>query len=243
MPLLLNILPEDGLPPYAETNPQHLIAEPYNMVSAAIFIVIVLYWVFKLKGRFSSFPFLTFATFVLAVGAIGGTIYHGFRYHPFFMYLDWLPILVIALSTSFWFLYRLTKSILTAALWLAGTVLIQWLSFFVISEDIAINISYGMLALVILIPLIVLMRKTSYVYWPYVVIAFTVFAAALFFRIADNWELLSMGTHFLWHLFGALACHLMFKYLYLLNKRYPTLKLSGITFKRYLKKRPKGLFS
>ena len=43
-----------------------------------------------------------------------------------------------------------------------------------------------------------------------------VFGLALFSRIIDlRLDLgLPMGTHWLWHTFGALACHQMFNYLY-----------------------------
>ncbi|RYE20241.1 MAG: hypothetical protein EOP42_27760 [Sphingobacteriaceae bacterium] len=49
--------------------------------------------------------------------------------------------------------------------------------------------------------------------WQFIAAALLSFGIALFFRVADSWNLLSAGTHFLWHTFGVIATALMFVFL------------------------------
>src|SRR5690349_15240074 len=72
----------DGGPRYKETPPDPTlvsVAEPYNAVTAALFLVIVLAWGWRLWGRFGRYPFLAACGPILLAGGIGGTLYHAFR--------------------------------------------------------------------------------------------------------------------------------------------------------------------
>lgn len=218
------LLHDDG-PLYRETDLNSFIVEPFNTISAAIFIVIALYWLFKLKGRYNSFPFLSFSTYLLSIGAVGGTIYHGFRIHSFFMYMDWLPILIICMAASVYLLYRLSRSVWKTALWMVGLVLFQVINFSSVPDWLSTNLSYAALGLTLLIPLLFVLVRTKFKYWGFVVASLLFFGAALFFRLSDRWIDIAIGTHFLWHLFGAMACHSMFMYMYKFRKSFPRFEL------------------
>src|SRR5205814_194316 len=52
----------DGGPRYKETPPDPAVvpvAEPWNAITASLFILLVLVWVWRLWGRFGRFPFLS----------------------------------------------------------------------------------------------------------------------------------------------------------------------------------------
>ncbi len=210
--------PIDGGPVYTETDPSNIIVEPYNAVSAAVFIIIVLYWAIKLRGTFKTHTFMNLCVPILAIGSVGGTIYHAFRLHIFFMYMDWVPILVLCLMASLYFFIRIFGSWKRASVIVGIFTLIQVLLFQVFSERVSINVSYGLLALFILTPLFWWLKIQQFAHAYLIWLALGSFTIALFFRIADRWEVLEMGTHFLWHTFGALACHCLFSYVYKINQ-------------------------
>lgn len=207
----------DGGPRYFETDFSLVVVEPFNMVSAALFLLIVAYWAYKLRGRFTRQKFLTVAVPILAIGGIGGTIYHGFRMAEFFLVMDWLPILILSMMACFYFTHLATKK-----RWIGAALIIF---VFVAHESIhaylrpsiANNLAYTVLALTIMIPLLAVVFKSNGKHARWVVVSLTAFCIALGFRMADPFGWLPMGTHFLWHLFGALACHAMFVYIYKLN--------------------------
>jgi hemolysin III len=82
-----------------------------------------------------------------------------------------------------------------------------------------ININYAVLACMVLLPVVAFLIVTKFKDGIWVGIALTAFIVALTFRIVDTWRLTVIGTHFLWHTFGAVAAFCMFKYIYLINER------------------------
>ena len=82
-----------------------------------------------------------------------------------------------------------------------------------------ININYAILASLVLFPVLGYLIKTKFINGQWVGIALIAFILALTFRVADAWGWFSFGTHFLWHLFGAVAAYCMFMYIYLLNEK------------------------
>src|SRR5262249_1785758 len=71
----------DGGPKSRETDlsRDRWIVEPWNAATASLFILISLFWAWKLRGRYRQFLFLSLCLLILGVGGIGGTLYHGFR--------------------------------------------------------------------------------------------------------------------------------------------------------------------
>jgi hypothetical protein len=201
---------------YTETNPSQFIVEPFNAASALIFIFIASWWLRKLNGKFEERSFLYISAIILMVGAIGGSIYHAFRYSAVFIYMDWLPILILCLMASTYFIYHLIHR-----LWLSIIIMLCIIAAQILVWNIGntrghynINVNYAMMALSVLAPLILFMAKKRFRDWYIIVGACASFMLALFFRIVDHDKLLPVGTHFLWHLFGAVTCHFMFLYIY-----------------------------
>jgi hypothetical protein len=208
-------LPDGGLW-YTETNPSHIIVEPFNAVSALVFVVIAIWWIYQLQGKFNERTFLWICSIILLIGAIGGSIYHAFRFSAVFIYMDWLPILLLCLMASTYFLYHILKKIGWALLIMAGIISIQIVVWNLgnTSGHNNININYGLMAVTVLVPIFLFLRQKKFKNGQLVIGAFSAFLCALFFRIVDADHWLSMGTHFLWHLFGAVACHLLFLFVY-----------------------------
>jgi len=71
----------DGGPTYTETHLDRFIVEPWNAASCLSFILIVAYWVVRLRGQYRQYLFLTACLPVLLMGGIGGTLYHALRTH------------------------------------------------------------------------------------------------------------------------------------------------------------------
>ncbi len=208
----------DGGPRYFETDLSMPIAEPWNMVSAALFVLIVAWWVYALRGRFSRHRFISIALPILAIGGIGGTLYHGFRVSQFFLVMDWLPILILTLMGCFHFTLIVTRKRWVAAALIIAVLVTHQTIHEVLRPSLANNLGYTLLGLTILAPLILVVFRSNGRYAHWVVVALVAFCAALLFRIYDPEGWLPMGTHFLWHFFGAMACHAMFVYIFKLNQ-------------------------
>ena len=220
--------PVDGGPMYYETKLDQLIQEPWNGTSAFLFLIIVGYWAWKLKGQYRKYLFMSIAVPILAIGGIGGTIYHLFRLHPFFMYMDWLPIMILCLAASGYFINRLTgttwKGLLAVGLFLASQVGMFYLVDYINPKyaDMAVNINYGLMAALILVPSILIWNANRGQGGKYLSLALLMFVCALTFRLLDSSpdlysRILPMGTHFLWHTFGALACMFIFQFVFVVD--------------------------
>lgn len=218
--------PPDGGSLYAETDLHHLFPEPLNTFTSCFFLAIALYWTVKLWGNIKEHAFLCCALLLLYVGGIGGTIYHGLRQWSFFIMMDWLPIMLLCISAGVYFLAKLTR-------WYYAVLLILFYAVFQYyirtqmqggNLQLYININYGVLAGIVLVPVIAYLIKTGFKNGRWVGFALVAFVFALTFRIADKWSWLPQGTHFLWHTFGAVAAFCMFKFIYLINLRDPDLE-------------------
>jgi uncharacterized membrane protein len=216
---LLQLLP-DGGPIYTETDVNATIVEPYNTLSAVLFILMSVYWYGRLKGQFSMFPYLTSSLILLSIGGVGGVIYHAFRYSAYFLYMDWLPIMVLCIMTAMYFMYKVKNSWRYAFGYFLFVFVVDRIAWELIPEhngNLRANVNYTILGLGVLIPTLWMLYRSNYQFWYYVAFAFLSFAFALFFRISDQWGILSIGTHFLWHTFGALAGNFMLLYIHRYN--------------------------
>ncbi len=221
----------DGGPIYIETNLDNFVVEPYNAVSAFLFILIVLYWFWKLRGEYNKHGFLLFNLPILLIGGVGGTLYHAFRSSMVYMYMDWTPIVGLALIMAGYYLFRVLKRWKQLLIIIGIAITLQIINFRVFSglldlyePHIATSISYAIVAVLMLSSLVLLLIATRYKHSRYIGIALACFCTALFFRVIEFeftpsiQSFMPMGTHFLWHLFGAAACHFILVYTYLLNE-------------------------
>jgi hypothetical protein len=208
----------DGGPRYTETDPTRLVVEPWNAASALAFLVLVAAWAVRLRGAYRSYPFLSYCLPLLAVGGIGGTIYHAFRASRVFLVMDYGPIYVLAAATAVYLWVQAAPRWWHVLAVVFLCVLIQVLAWS-LPRHYAISVSYASLAVLILAPAAGLLARTRFRHGGWLGLALACFAVALFFRIADAWHLLApVGTHWLWHLFGAATTAALMEYLYRLRR-------------------------
>ncbi|MBE7175261.1 MAG: hypothetical protein INR69_02585 [Mucilaginibacter polytrichastri] len=215
-PCFLRVAPPDGGMLYTETNMERLFPEPLNMLTSCFFLALAVYWTFRLRGNFRSYAFLSICLALLYIGGIGGTIYHGLRQWNFFIMMDWLPIMLLCLMAGVYFLARITRW------YFAALILIVYFIFQILVRrmlagrdmQLFINVNYGVMGLIVLLPVLLYLYKTNWKHGRYVGFALASFVPALIFRISDGSGLLPVGTHFLWHTFGAMAAFFMFRFIY-----------------------------
>lgn len=217
----INQLPPDGGMLYKETDMAHLFPEPLNAFTAVFFLALAIFWTIKLKGRFKENPFLAYCLVLLYVGAIGGTVYHAFRQWSVFIMMDWLPIMLLCLSAGFYFIARSTRWYYAALTLVIYLMLMYALRTWILigHPSLFINVNYAIMASFVLFSVLRYLKYTRWKSGKWVGFALLFFVLALTFRIADKWEWLRFGTHFLWHTFGTIAAFCMFHYIYLTRDR------------------------
>ncbi|NDE14165.1 hypothetical protein EBZ80_04465 [bacterium] len=215
----------DGGPVYVET-PDDLaavhrewrVAEPYNTVSAALFALLALAWLRKLRREHQPSTFLTGCMGILLVGGVGGTLYHGTRASKWFFLMDVGPIFLLVAVASLWLWQRSAR---TGTAWAILLVLgiAQLFAFLRLPPQDAVNASYLLLAAMLFIPLAWNLKNDKSLGIRWVALAVLSFGIAFFFRVADAWgpePLIPMGTHWLWHMFGCVSCGGLIKYMHVL---------------------------
>jgi hypothetical protein len=201
------------------------VAEPWNAVTASFFIIIALAWVVYLRGRLKNYPFLAIALPILLVGGIGGTLYHGTRSTYAYFLMDVIPIYLLGLTLSVVWWIRLGPRLIHLLSMVGVLVLMQLLGWRALPTHWAINVSYALLALIMIIPLVLVLIRTRCRHVGWVATALVSFGIAWFFRIGDTIDppILPMGTHWLWHTFGAITTAAVSIYVY---------KLEGLSLRR-----------
>ena len=220
--------------PYAPDAP--LIAEPWNAVTASFFIWIVVAWAWRLRGRYRQYPFLVCCMPILLAGGIGGTLYHATRVSVVYFLLDVIPISLLGLAGS---LYMALRYFGRRPLWLLPAVVVVYIVanqilFTVVGPirpQLRINLSYASLAVLVLTPVTLVLIKTRFRHGGWVVSGVISFVFAWIFRLIDRdiGAYLPMGSHWLWHTFGAITTALIVEYFYLVEgeKREPNASPTG----------------
>ena len=221
----------DGGPRYKETPPDPAavqVAEPFNAITAAFFVLVVVFWIGRLWGRFKYYPFLTCCLPILLVGGVGGTLYHTFRTERIYLLLDVIPISLLGAAGSVYLTIRLGRHfgrwrVLGASVGLVLMYIfvneVMFRTFRPSHPNLMLNLSYASLALILAIPVLVVLFWTRFRHVGWVVGAAISFAIAWFCRLVDNTPVvdLPMGTHWLWHVFGAVTTFAMTEYFYLIE--------------------------
>lgn len=210
--------PADGGPIYHETDFSRTIVEPFNFMSALVFFLVVLYWAWKLRRKWRQHILLSIIVLLLGIGALGGSVFHGFRLHRVWLVMDFMPILINLILGSVFFWYQTTKrwwlSILGVIAYIAVTMML--FRYLPMPMGIRINLNYSLLGLMLLVPLTLTLWRDRWHNGHLVLLGLLLFSCAVYFRWADQLEppLLPMGTHFLWHLFGVAATASIMQYMY-----------------------------
>ncbi|MGA8853534.1 MAG: hypothetical protein WB492_05080 [Christiangramia sp.] len=208
--------PQDSGPIYQETLAGRLPVEPFNTYSNIFFLIIIIYFSLKVYRDYQNHRFLAWSLPVLFLGLVGGTVYHATRSHDIWMYMDWLPIVILCLAVSVYYTIKL-KATWQKRLLLIFIVLFLVLGIRLIPLPQHLKTSVGYIGTVIglLLPIITYFYTTKLHHWGLVLLAFLSFGLAISFRILDNFvDLLPLGTHWLWHIFGALSVFFLMNYIY-----------------------------
>ncbi len=211
-------LPNDTGPIYRETFMGRLPVEPFNTFSNLIFLLIILYFSIRVFKNIKQHVFLTICIPILAIGFIGGTMYHGTRSHEAWLFMDWVPIMILCMAAVFYFVFKLFSSWWARALFL---IIIFTVSFTVrqlpIPSYIRISLGYVITAITVLLPIFLYLIKTKGYNKKLILLAVLSFVIAVSFRSLDkilDTEILYMGTHWLWHLFGGISVFFLMQYIY-----------------------------
>jgi hemolysin III len=213
----------DGGPAYAEDLPlstfdTRSIIEPWNTATAALYIVLALWWWRRLRGRPEFSPFLRLALPILAVGGIGGTLYHATRALHLWLVLDVVPIIVLILCASI----VLWRRLLGWWWWVAFAgaiallVLLRGISASItaLPANLTIMAGYVTCAAMLLIPLLARLGRTHWRGAGWVALALLCFAVAITCRTLDPYAgtWMGCGLHTVWHVGGLVAAHALICY-------------------------------
>jgi hypothetical protein len=217
----------DGGPSYAET-PANLgtanapfPAEPWNAITAMLFVVLALAWAWRLRGRHRGYPFLSCCLPILLAGGIGGTLYHATRTSFAFFLLDVVPISLLGLAGSVFMAVRYWGGrgwwfVPAAGAFYVGVNQLLFTAIAPTDVQLVINLSYASLAVVVLTPIALVLFRTRFRHAGWVIGGVVAFVIAWFFRLLDQRMglYMPMGSHWLWHLFGAIATALLVEFFY-----------------------------
>jgi hemolysin III len=210
----------DGGPLYTETDLGHLIVEPWNAISSLAFLIPAIYWLWKVKFDIKKYLIMVICGVLLFVGGTGSTLFHAFRTSHALIVMDFLPMAMATFAVSCFFWY---KVLYQKWYWVATIVVPTWVIreqlFYWLNHHNAINVSYFLTGTMIFLPMLLLLYNTNWFKSMDALMALFGFAIALFFRQIDAWDppITPIGTHFLWHLFGAGGSFYLAKYLYALS--------------------------
>ena len=221
--------PFDSGPIYKETLMGRLPVEPWNTASNLFFLALVLFWTYRVYKNYQQHRFIGFMLPVLFIGWIGGTVYHATRSHEAWLLMDWVPILLLSVAVSIY--YSIKQRIprkKTITLSILPIILAFGLRHLAINDIMSRNIgsliSYSMMAFIILFPIFRYLSKTKWHNAKWVIAAMSSFILAISFRSIDllvDLDFLPMGTHWLWHSFGALSATLLITFIYYDDLKYP----------------------
>jgi len=221
-----NPLITDYGPMYHEFHADAFIKEPWNAYSSLFFLVPVIFWAIKLWGHYRENLIIVIILPLLLLNGFGSTLYHAFRTSNFFLVMDFAPAMLMSLIIG---TYLWTK---VFGKWYWGLLLIIAALFFsryfsgVFAHSLGIsriNFSYIINGTAFLLPAIIILFKSNFYKWAYVLISILLLSGAIIFRSLDYPtpnpfpEILPQGTHFLWHLCTALAVFSMGYYFYYLK--------------------------
>lgn len=209
----------DGGPIYKETDLTRFPVEPFNTFSNLVFFLIILYFSFKVYREAKTHYFLAWSLPVLFLGFIGGTVYHASRSHPVWLYLDWVPIVLLCMAASFYFVFKIPKPLLFK---IGIIALIVFISIggrrLPVPPSYKESLGYLATAAALLLPMAWYVISTRGRHAGLIVSALGCFTLAIFFRMLDRFvqsEFLYMGTHWLWHLFGGISVFFLMSYIYI----------------------------
>ena len=221
-----NPLITDFGPMYHEFQADAFIKEPWNAYSSIFFLVPVLFWAIKLWGHYRENWIIVIILPLLLLNGIGSTFYHAFRTSNVFLVMDFAPAMLMSfiIGTYLWTKvfgrWYWSLLIIIATLFISRSLSGTFARSLGISR---INLSYIINGTAFLLPAIIILFKSHFYRWGYVIISIFLLTGAIIFRGLDYPtpnpfpKMLPQGTHFLWHIFSALAVFSLGYYFYFIK--------------------------
>ncbi len=208
----------DHGPLYVETDMSRVIKEPWKAATALIFVLIAVVWLIRLQGRYKQHPFILTCLPILLAGGIGGAIYHGLRRWPAMLALDVVPIVLLVVMGSLYLCVRLWPKRWPLVVACIPIVFLPFpISFlFHAVMHVAIVVHYILLSLLILVPVGMTLARTRFRHAQLIWLTLVVFGLAMLCRFLDplSKPVLPMGSHWLWHVLGAVTTAILAEYFY-----------------------------
>lgn len=212
----------DGFPKHAETVPGRFPVEPLNAVSNIAFLFILCYWTWKTKFRIRIYPAIVLTMPLLLGAFVAGTMHHLLRSDKVWNGIVLLCIFFAVINTCIYLWYRITESWLKSFVGVLAVPFIFriFLASITLPDKITMSTVFVVMALAIMIPAVIHCIQNHLKNLELLVISSISFIIALIFRETDAnlIGIFAIGTHFLWHVFGALSIFFMLKYLFLTDK-------------------------
>lgn len=209
-------------PVYTETDLSSFPVEPLNTYSNILFLIVIIYWFYRRQNHLvqeKTRSLLTFGLPILLTGYIGGTVYHATRSHVLWLILDALPIAILVLYLAFKLWKRVIQSHWKILLYVSLLLIIPRLLIFLIvgRSNLGISLNYVGLTLPVLVPAIIFERQHHWKSGLWFIISILLVYIAVVFRILDGTDFVKhyfsgIGTHWLWHSFGAISSFFVLTY-------------------------------
>lgn len=211
--------PNDPGPMYAETAMGRFPVEPWNTASNLIFLFVIIFWAVRVWRSRRRHPILTAALPMLAVGFVGGTLYHATRASAVWFVMDYVGIFVMVFVASLFLWFNVFGRWLPALATLLGLLVvsrgIMWA--LGVPRGLSVSLGYAVLGLAVAIPAAIDCVRRRFAGSAWLVAAAVALAVAIFLRQVDmTWgrAWFPMGSHFLWHLLGGAATFFFIGYIY-----------------------------
>ena len=210
-------MPNDGGPIYLETLMGRFPVEPWNTYSNLLFLALIVFWFLRVRRHAREHRFIACSLPVFLLGYVGGTVYHATRSHEIWLILDWGPIALLALAVAMFFWRRQGISWFVAPLIVIGPLALAGVAISLLGNSHTAIYLLPVVALTILTPVFSYLVRTAWKDIGLVAGVLVGLAVAIGFRSIDYRvpiAFLPMGTHWLWHSFGAATVHLLILYIY-----------------------------
>lgn len=211
-------MPDHG-PIYRETA-HHLsrfIVEPWNAFSSLTFLIPAFIFLWQLRGRYASFPFVVcFCVPLLIFGGLGSTLFHAFRSSTWLLLMDALPIVLLVVGISIWMWLKVLSNKWLVVPIVVVFVALTFLARLFLNGQDQISAGYAVRGTMLLLPCFLFQRKIRFRNTALVVSTTLFFALALLFRFMDEkiaFSWMPWGTHWLWHVSTAFGAYYLGKYL------------------------------
>ncbi|BAO54743.1 membrane protein [Nonlabens marinus] len=234
--MLLTVLLQtvnDSGPIYKETVMGRFPVEPFNTASNLVFLAVIIYFSIKIWKSTHSHYFLKAIMPIFFLGYIGGTVYHATRSAEFWLLLDWVPIVLLCFACSIYFVFKSARSwryrLLLIAIIVGLNIIPATLP---LPKGYGTSVGYIGSAVAVILPVVVYLYQTGWARAIYLGLAVGSFTIAVILRTLDKkyeMEWLWMGTHWLWHTFGAIAVFWLVRFIYEDIERQQHLRMTRIS--------------